>query len=295
MSEVTAPTNARRRLPSWIRIRMPTAPTFNQTDHLIDGLRLHTVCESAKCPNRSECWSKGTATVMIGGNHCTRACKFCSVPTAKPLPLDADEPRRVAEAIQRMGLKHAVITAVARDDVPDGGAEHFRRTVEEVRRLCGTISIEVLTPDFDGRRECVETVLSARPDVFNHNVETVLRLTPSVRFRFTYERSLSVLRMAKEISPETYTKSGIMLGLGETQDEVLRTMADARAVGCDIFTMGQYLQPTRANLPVAEFVAPEQFARYKTQALKMGFLHVASAPLVRSSYHADDFVPRSRA
>jgi lipoic acid synthetase len=291
-SIVITPNAPRRRLPDWIRVKLPEGATFHRTENLVGGLRLHTVCESAKCPNRAECWSRGTATFMIGGDHCTRACKFCAVPTAKPLPLDADEPARVAEAVRRMGLKHVVITGVARDDVADGGAEHYRRTVEAVRAACGETVIEVLTTDFDGQRECLATVLAGRPDVFNHNVETVRRLTPSVRFRFTYERSLSVLRMAREIAPEIYTKSGIMLGLGETEAEIFEVMRDVRSVGCEIFTLGQYLQPTPAHLPVKEFVSPARFAAYKRRALELGFAHCAAGPLVRSSYHADDFTPR---
>jgi lipoic acid synthetase len=286
---VTAP---RRRLPDWIRVRLPTAPTFYATDRLIDDLRLHTVCESARCPNRSECWSQGTATFMIAGDHCTRACRFCAVPTAKPLPLEDDEPHRVAEAVKRMRLKHVVITSVARDDLPDGGAEHFARTVRAIRAVCGDVVIEVLTPDFDGKREHLKVVLDAGPEVFNHNLETVRRLTPAVRFRFTYETSLAVLRMARELAPATYTKSGIMLGLGETDQEVIETMRDLRAVGCEILTIGQYLQPTAAHLPVREFVPPSRFAQYGRRALEMGFVHCASGPLVRSSYHAGDFSPR---
>ncbi len=290
-STLTAPA-PRRRLPEWIRITLPTAPTFYATDHLIDDLRLHTVCESARCPNRSECWSKGTATFMIAGDHCTRACKFCAVPTAKPLPLEEDEPQRVAEAVKRMELKHVVITSVARDDLADGGAEHVARTVQAIRETCGDIVIEVLTPDFDGNVEHLRAVLESKPEVFNHNLETVRRLTPDIRFRFTYAISLEVLRMARELAPQTYTKSGIMLGLGETEEEIFQTMTDLRAVGCDIFTMGQYLQPTPAHLPVKEFVAPHKFAEYKERARALGFVHCASGPLVRSSYHADDFIPR---
>lgn len=294
----------RPRIPEWIRIGLPTSRRFGRTSNLVAGLKLHTVCESARCPNQSECWSRGTATFMIAGDRCTRACGFCAVDTAKPLPLDADEPARVAEAVRRMGLKHVVITAVARDDVSDGGADHFARTIRAARAACGDgLAVEVLTPDFGGRRESVETVLAARPAVFNHNVETVRRLTPSVRHRATYERSLEVLRMAaewaeKDRRSETaatgrkiFVKSGLMAGLGETEAEVLDAMRDLRAAGCEVLTIGQYLQPMKKNLPVAEFVRPETFVRYGRAGLEMGFVHVASGPLVRSSYHADDFEP----
>lgn len=286
----TAELKPRPRLPEWLRIKLPTADTFSRTRSLLNELNLHTVCESAKCPNHWECWSKGTATFMIGGDRCTRACKFCAVSTAKPLPLEADEPMRVAEATRRMGLKHVVITAVARDDVADGGAEHFRQTIEAVRQLSPGIVIEVLTPDFLDSDGPIEAVLSANPHIFNHNLETVRRLTPSVRHRATYDRSLSVLRKVKtKRGNAIYTKSGMMLGLGEREEEVLEAMRDLREAKCDILTLGQYLQPTLQHLPVTEFVTPEQFAAYGEQAKVMGFVHVASGPMVRSSYHADEF------
>jgi lipoic acid synthetase len=279
----------RLRLPQWLRTRLPTSDSFAQTRALLDELRLHTVCQSAMCPNHWECWSKGTATFMIGGDRCTRACGFCAISTAKPLPLDPDEPARVAEATRRMRLKHVVITAVARDDLPDGGAEHFRRTIEAVRALNPGIAIEVLTPDFNDHDAALDTVLTARPQVFNHNLETVRRLTPSVRHRATYDRSLSVLRKAKARGASSLrTKSGLMLGLGERPDEVLVALRDLRAVGCDLLTLGQYLQPTRDHLPVVEFVTPEQFEAYGVTARELGFVHVASGPKVRSSYHADE-------
>ncbi len=287
----------RPRLPDWLRIQLPTADTFARTRSLLDELKLHTVCESAKCPNHWECWSKGTATFMIAGDRCTRACGFCAVATAKPLPLDADEPQRVAEAARRMRLRHVVITAVARDDLPDGGAGHFRRTVEAVRELNPRIVLEVLVPDFNDKGAAIETVLAARPHVFNHNLETVRRLTPAVRSRATYDRSLSVLRKAKEfgaqnskLKPQNLsTKSGLMLGLGEQDEEVLAAMEDLRRAGCDILTLGQYLQPTLRHLPVVEFISPEKFAELGGRARQMGFVHVASRPRVRSSYHADEF------
>ena len=280
----------RPRLPELLRLALPTSDRFAQTRNLLGELKLHTVCESAKCPNHWECWSKGTATFMIAGDRCTRACGFCAVSTAKPLALEADEPMRVAEATRRMRLRHIVITAVARDDVADGGADHFRRTIEAVRALNPGIVIEVLVPDFNDRDESIETVLAANPHIFNHNLETVRRLTPEVRHRATYDRSLSVLRKAKNRRGETvYTKSGMMLGLGETGEEVLVALEDLRRAGCDLLTLGQYLQPTLKHLPVVEFIAPEVFEAYGHIARNLGFIHVASGPMVRSSYHADEF------
>src|ERR1022692_812496 len=283
-------TASRPRLPEWLRIKLPTSDTFARTRGLLEELKLHTVCESAKCPNHWECWSKGTATFMIAGDRCTRACGFCAVSTAKPFALEADEPQRVAEATRRMKLKHVVITAVARDDLQDGGAEHFRLTIEAIRKLNPGIVIEVLVPDFNESDASIENVLNANPHIFNHNLETVRRLTPGVRHRATYDRSLSVLAKAKEKRGSSiYTKSGMMLGLGEREEEILKAMKDLRAANCDILTLGQYLQPTLKHLPVIEFVSPERFADYKTRAEEMGFVHVARGPMVRSSYHADDF------
>jgi lipoic acid synthetase len=287
----------RPRLPEWLRFNLPTSDSFGRTRSLLDELKLHTVCESAKCPNHWECWAKGTATFMIAGDRCTRACGFCAVSTAKPLALEADEPARVAEATRRMKLKHVVITAVARDDLKDGGAEHFRQTIEKVRELNPGIVIEVLVPDFLDNDAAIENVLSAHPHIYNHNLETVRRLTPSVRHRATYDRSLSVLKKAKELATQNrklqtqnfFTKSGVMLGLGETEEELFQALRDLRAADCDILTLGQYLQPTLRHLPVVEFVTPEKFTEYKTVAEEMGFVHVASGPMVRSSYHADEF------
>ena len=280
----------RPRLPEWLRIKLPTSDTFSQTRNLLGELKLHTVCESAKCPNHWECWSKGTATFMIAGDRCTRACGFCAVATAKPLPLEADEPLRVAEATRRMKLKHVVITAVARDDMADGGAEHFRQTIEEVRKLNPGIVVEVLVPDFQDSDASIDAVLAAKPQIFNHNLETVRRLTPSVRQLATYDRSLSVLKKVKDKRGKTiFTKSGLMLGLGEREEEVLAAMRDLRAAGCDILTLGQYLQPTLKHLAMVEFIPPVKFTEYKVRAEEMGFVHVASGPLVRSSYHADEF------
>jgi len=280
----------RRRLPEWLRFQLPTSPSFAHTQALLEELKLHTVCQSAKCPNHWECWSKGTATFMIAGDRCTRACGFCAVATAKPLALEADEPARVAEATRRLRLRHIVITAVARDDLPDGGAEHFRQTVEQVRALNPGITIEVLVPDFLDRDESIDIVLAANPHIYNHNLETVRRLTPAVRHRATYDRSLRVLAKVKDRRGDgIHTKSGVMLGLGETEDELHEAMADLRGARCDILTLGQYLQPTLRHLPVVEFIPPETFARHKQTAESMGFIHVASGPMVRSSYHADEF------
>lgn len=289
-----ASTSNRPRLPEWLRIKLPVSDSFFQTRNLLQDLKLHTVCESAKCPNHWECWAKGTATFMIAGDHCTRACKFCAVSTAKPLPLEGDEPVRVAEATRRMRLKHVVITAVARDDLADGGAAHFRETIEAVRAANPGIVIEVLVPDFLDKDASLETVLSAKPEVFNHNLETVRRLTPSVRSRATYDRSLSVLAKAKRMDQDLFTKSGIMLGLGETEEELITAMSDLRTASCDILTLGQYLQPTRDHLPVVQYVTPEKFAEYGAAGRAMGFVHVASGPMVRSSYHADEFTPLRR-
>jgi len=280
--------------PSWIKVRLPSNPVFFSTKALISDLRLHTVCESAQCPNRWECWSQGTATFMIAGDRCTRACGFCAVTTAKPFALEEDEPQRVAEAVMRMKLKHIVITAVARDDLKDGGAHHFARVITAIQKMDSSIIIEVLVPDFHADYSCIQTVLDAGPDIYNHNLETVERLTPVVRSRAKYRTSLQVLRRAKELSSDgrgIVTKSGIMLGLGETEPEIFQTMDDLREVGCQVLTMGQYLRPTPNHLPVVEFVTPEQFDLYGEIARKKGFEHVASGPLVRSSYHAADFHP----
>ncbi len=292
-STLAFPPKPRPRIPAWLRLCLPTENTFGQTRNLLEDLRLHTVCESAKCPNHWECWSKGTATFMIAGDRCTRACGFCAVTTAKPFPLEADEPTRVAEATRRMGLKHVVITAVARDDLADGGADHFRRTIEAVRAINPGIVIEVLVPDFNAKDDAIDTVLSAQPEIFNHNLETVRRLTPAVRSRATYDRSLAVLAAVRQKCGDSiYTKSGVMLGLGESEDELLTAMRDLRSAGCDLLTLGQYLQPTLKHLAVAEFIPPNRFARYGEIAREMGFVHVASGPMVRSSYHADDFQPQ---
>ena len=277
--------------PPWIKVRLPSNPVFFSTKALISDLRLHTVCESAQCPNRWECWSQGTATMMIAGERCTRACGFCAVTTAKPFALEEDEPQRVAEAVRRMGLKHVVITAVARDDLKDGGANHFARTIQAVRDMDPSVIVEVLVPDFHAQAWCIQLVLDAAPDIFNHNMETVERLTPLVRSRAKYRTSLDVLRQAKELSPKIVTKSGVMLGLGEKETELFQVMDDLREVGCQVLTLGQYLRPSAQHLPVVEFVSPERFEAYGKIARAKGFDHVASGPLVRSSYHAADFHP----
>jgi lipoic acid synthetase len=277
--------------PPWIKVRLPSNPVFFSTKALISDLRLHTVCESAQCPNRWECWSQGTATMMIAGERCTRACGFCAVTTAKPFALEEDEPERVAEAVRRMGLKHVVVTAVARDDLKDGGADHFARTIAAIRAMDPSVIVEVLVPDFHAQTWCIQIVLDAGPDIFNHNLETVERLTPVVRSRAKYRTSLDVLRQAKALAPGIVTKSGVMLGLGEKEPELFQTMDDLREIGCQVLTLGQYLRPTANHLPVVEFISPERFEAYGEIARAKGFEHVASGPLVRSSYHAADFHP----
>jgi lipoic acid synthetase len=278
--------------PSWIKVRLPSNPVFWSTKALVSDLKLHTVCEEAQCPNRWECWSQGSATFMIAGDRCTRACGFCAVKTAKPFALEADEPDRVAEATKRMNLNHVVITAVARDDLQDGGALHFARTIEAVRRENPGIIIEILVPDFNGRDDALQTVINARAHIFNHNLETVERLTPLVRSRAQYHRSLHVLKRAKEMAGgKVATKCGIMLGLGETESEIFQAMDDLRDSGVTVLTLGQYLRPSEQHLPVVEYIHPDQFANLKEIAERKGFRHVASGPLVRSSYHAADFKP----
>ena len=288
------PTLHQQKKPDWIKVRLPSNPVFFSTNGLISDLRLHTVCESAQCPNRWECWSGGTATFMIAGDRCTRACGFCAVDTAKPFALEEDEPQRVAEGVKRLGLKHVVITAVARDDLADGGADHFGKTIEAIRALDPKIVIEVLVPDFNGKDEPLQRVLEAAPDVFNHNLETVERLTPLVRSRAKYQLSLDFLARARELRPALMTKSGIMLGLGETEPELFQAMDDLREAGVRVLTLGQYLRPTPNHLPVVAYITPEMFDHYGDIARNKGFEFVASGPLVRSSYHAADFNPVQR-
>lgn len=275
-------------LPTWLRVRLPISPNFQTTAAQLKSLGVNTVCADAKCPNHWECWNRGNVAFMIAGNRCTRACLFCAVPIARPLPLDPLEPERVAEAVIRLNLRHVVITSVSRDDLPDGGAEHFARTILAIRRRKPDVTIEVLVPDFSGRMEALATVINARPQIFNHNVETVRRLSSKVRSRATYELSLYVLSKAAELGAgRLITKSGLMLGLGETIDEVIETLKDLRAVGCQIVTLGQYLPPSLKAFPVARYVSPEEFEALGRTARELGFRYVASGPLVRSSYYAD--------
>lgn len=275
-----------RRLPRWLKRPLPQ-PGMAFTSDVIVDLKLETVCESAKCPNRTECWSTKTATFMIGGNVCTRPCGFCSVPKGKTEELELDEPERVAEAALRLGLRYVVITSVTRDDLPDGGADHWYRTVVAVREKTGA-QVEVLTPDFRGNRAAVTRVIESRPDVFNHNTETVPRLYHRVRRNAEYQRTLDLLKQVKDEAPEMPTKSGLMLGLGETMDELFDVLADLRTVGCDMLTLGQYLQPSPEHLPVERFLPPEEFEHIGNMARSMGFSMVASGPFVRSSYHAGE-------
>ncbi|MGH9779842.1 MAG: lipoyl synthase [Candidatus Acidiferrales bacterium] len=274
--------------PEWLKVRLPGGENYTHLKGLMGRLSLHTVCESARCPNVAECWGHGTATFMILGNLCTRACGFCAVPHGRPLGLDTDEPRRVAEAVAAMRLRYAVITSVNRDDLPDGGASIFADTIRAVREEVPGCKIEVLIPDFRGNWEALATVVEAAPEVLNHNTETVPRLYRQVRMGAVYERSLELLRRAKQLNPLMPTKSGIMLGLGETYDEILGTLRDLRASEVDILTVGQYLQPTRDHLPIARFVHPDEFAQIKRDALALGFKHAECGPLVRSSYHAHE-------
>jgi lipoic acid synthetase len=272
--------------PKWLRAPAPAGENYHELKDLITQLRLHTVCESAACPNVGECWNQRTATFMILGNVCTRRCGFCAVGKGAPLPVDYDEPRRVAEAVAAMGLRFAVITSVNRDDRKDGGAEQFAMTIRAIRERVPGCGVEVLVPDFQGSREAVETVMAAAPDVLNHNTETVPRLYRQVRLGARYERSLDLLAYAKRIAPDTPAKSGLMLGLGETEQEVLEVMRDLRAHQVDILTIGQYLRPSPKHLPIVRYVPPEEFAEFGRAGYEMGFAHVESGPLVRSSYHA---------
>jgi lipoyl synthase len=278
-----------RRLPAWLKRPLPRGNEDFFTQNLLRELNLETVCENARCPNRPECYSRRTATFMILGNVCTRPCGFCSVPRGEPEPPSDDEPERLAEAACRLGLRHVVITSVTRDDLPDGGADYFYRCIQAVRQRLPA-AVEVLTPDFQGNRQAIDRVLEARPDVYNHNMETVPRLYRKVRGRADYQRSLDLLAHVKRSAPGLVTKSGLMLGLGETAGELLDTLADLRAVGCDMLTLGQYLAPTLKHIPVARFVAPEEFDALAVLARSLGFTHVASGPFVRSSYHAGEMV-----
>ncbi len=275
-----------RRFPPWLRKRIPHEAELRRVRELLRGLRLHTVCQSAHCPNLCECFASGTATFMILGNVCTRSCRFCAVGSGTPARPDPDEPRRVAEATAALGLDHVVVTSVTRDDLPDEGSGQFAATIEAIRAACDA-TVEVLTPDFHGRADCLGCVLDAGPDVFNHNVETVPRLYPRVRPQADYRRSLGVLGYARQRGCGAVTKSGLMVGLGERRDEVLAVMNDLRSVGCDALTIGQYLSPSSEHLPVERFVLPEEFETYRNDAEALGFVGVAAGPFVRSSYHAE--------
>lgn len=271
--------------PDWLKISIGTNARYTETKRIVDTHKLHTICSSGRCPNLGECWGKGTATFMIGGAICTRSCKFCNTQTGKPLPLDPEEPMRVAESIRLMKLNHAVITSIDRDDLPDLGASHWAKTLTTIRKVNPDITLEALIPDFQGRQELIAQVTDTRPEILSHNMETVRRLTPLVRSVARYDNSLAVIRQIAESG--VTAKSGIMVGLGETPDEVEETMDDLIANGCKILTIGQYLQPTRKHYPVHEYVTPEQFARYREIGEKKGFAKVESGPLVRSSYHAE--------
>lgn len=293
MSEtIQLETKVHRRIPEWLTIKVPRSKDIDRVTGLMRSGRLVTVCEEARCPNLGECWTKGTATFMLMGDTCTRSCRFCAVKTGRGAPLDPDEPRRVAEAAAELGLKHVVVTSVNRDDIFDGGSAHFAETIRELRAHCPDATVEVLTPDFRGRRFAIEAVCEAAPDVFNHNTETVPRLYRTVRPQAKYNRSLDFLRAIKEINPNIYSKSGIMLGLGETKEEVLDLLSDWKDAGVDCVTLGQYLKPGKGYLDVVEYLHPDRFEEYKTLAEDMGFLYVASGPFVRSSYNAIDFATR---
>jgi len=272
--------------PDWIRVPAPTGDNYRELKKLVEEQRLHTVCQSARCPNIGECWQSRTATFLILGNTCTRRCAFCAVDSGRPTEYDLDEPRRVAEAVAALQLKYAVVTSVTRDDLDDGGAFIFAETIRRIRATTPGCRVEVLIPDFKGDADALKTVVEAQPDVLNHNIETVERLYSLVRPQANYRRSLGLLARAKEIDPGAATKSGIMLGLGETDEEVLAALRDLRAAGCEIVTIGQYLRPSAGHLPIQKYYAPEEFRRFADAGKEIGFRHVESAPLVRSSYHA---------
>lgn len=276
-----------RRLPLWLRKRYANSATIHGIKRDLRRLGLGTVCEEAHCPNLGECFGQGTATIMIMGKVCTRRCGFCAVKGGRPLPLDPGEPVRVAKQIAHMGLAHAVITSVARDDLPDGGAAHFSKTIEEIRRLCPNTTVEVLTPDFEGREKDIRTVCNAGPDVFNHNIETVERLAPLVRSKAGYRRSLAVLSGARRCLDRGSIKSGLMVGLGETMAEVEQALSDLKSAGCDMATIGQYLRPSKGAIPVAEYIEPEMFRKYEETGMGLGFRSLLAGPFVRSSYLAD--------
>ena len=290
---VSRPSEPRRRLPHWLKRPLPPGDAMMRTRRLIDELELNTVCSEARCPNLTECWTRGTATFMILGDRCTRRCGFCAVETSKPLPPEPDEPQRLASAAARLALRHVVITSVARDDLPDEGAGHFARCIEATRDRLPEATIEVLVPDFHGRPELIEIVTAARPEVYNHNIETVVRLQKRVRPAARYERSLDVMRIVKRLTPTMVTKSGIMLGLGETRDEIAQTFRDLVAAGCEMLTIGQYLRPGEKYLPVERFYTPREFDDFGDLARSTGFAAVASGPFVRSSYFAETLFSES--
>lgn len=289
MGPTSTPTKSPRR-PPWLKVRLKTGPNYLELKSLMRKMALNTVCEEANCPNIFECWQNRTATFMILGDVCTRACRFCAVTSGKPTWNDPLEPERVARAVEKMQLAHVVITSVARDDLLDGGASVFAQVINRTRARNPETRIEVLIPDFGGSQSSLDAVLSAKPDILNHNIETVARLQKVVRSRATYQRSLQLLEMAKAKSPDKLTKSGIMLGVGEEVDEALQTMRDLRGVGCDILTIGQYLRPSESHIPISRYYTPKEFAEFKEEGQKMGFRHVESGPLVRSSYHAHEQV-----
>ena len=279
-------THKRTPRPEWLKVRLPSGEGYTKTKNIVKEFELNTVCEDARCPNMAECWGNGTATFMILGDICTRSCGFCNVKTGKPVGLDFDEPRRVARAIEAMGIDYAVITSVNRDELPDGGASIFAETIKQIRKRSPQCTVEVLIPDFKGDHEALLTLLKANPDVLNHNIETVARLYSKVRPQANYNQSLELIQRAKKEG--AVTKSGMMVGLGERADEVLRVMEDLKSYGCDIATIGQYLQPSKKHLPVDRFVHPIEFAEYKAYGYVLGFNIVESGPLVRSSYHAEN-------
>lgn len=277
-----------RRKPEWLKIKLPKGFKTSQVVGLLNEKHLHTICSSGMCPNRGECWGNGTATFMIGGNVCTRSCKFCNVATGRPLPLDKKEIADIVESVKSLELKHIVITSVDRDDLPDLGARHWADMIRALKKECPGVTMEVLIPDFQGRPELVKMVVDEKPDVISHNLETVRRLTPDVRCHATYDTSLKVIRLIAESGIRS--KSGIMLGLGETPEEIYQTMDDLREAGCEVMTIGQYLQPTAQHYPVQDYIHPDVFEQYRQEGLRRGFRHMESAPMVRSSYHAERHV-----
>jgi lipoyl synthase len=282
------------RKPDWLKVRFPGGPNYARIDRYHRQQGLHSVCRSAACPNQGECWNRGTATFMILGDRCTRSCRFCNVQGGAPLPVDLQEPFKVAQAVAELGLKHAVVTSVTRDDLADGGADQFARLTEAIRRAAPGCRVELLIPDLGGNRQALTSILAAGPDILGHNLETVPRLYPAVRQEAVYERSLQLLADARELAPQIPTKSGLMLGMGEEREEILAVFADLRRVGCSLLTLGQYLAPTRSHFPVVRYLPPAEFAELQGEAQALGFQHVEAGPLVRSSYHAEEQFTESR-